>query len=518
MDDKFNVKNLDIKNFKVFDYTSWWSILFGSFIVWLLTFNHTCLDLVSTQKNNILVFSVLIYLIYLGYAIYNKKDAKTILGIIFLGGFLIRAYYTLVTPYNITKHDVGNFIGLNSSDISFGHAAYVEYLYKNGHLFDFDPRTVWSFYNPPCFYIIAAVVLKITTLFNVAEPLCYESVQIVTLFFSSLTIWTFYQIIKEFSISDKLVIVLMTFLSFHPFFFIMSVTFTNDCVTMYFMILAIWYTIRWQKTPSMKNIIVIAFAVGLAMASKLNSAVISFGIGIIFLYVFWNNRKSLKKYILQFTIFLLICAPIGLFYPIRNLIKFDMPLLYIQKLSTTDSQLISNSTIFSRIGIPSFEQISYAFITFNADIERNVWVQLIRTSLFDEITPDIGNSLFDANSLVIFWVSIILAIFMNIAFICIIRKDSTIKWELKLFLTIEYVTMLLSYIQFCMNEPFICTMNYRYIPISIIFPLIGTATWLQNRQINEIDKSKIIMKNILLCGILCFIVLAIITDMNLISL
>lgn len=517
MSDKVNLKDINIKELKFFNLTSWWPILLGSLIVWFLSCNQSFFDLMSLHKNNIAVFGIAIYFIFLVYAIYKKKDTKTILGIILLGGFLIRAYYTLAAPYGITKHDLGSFTGLNSDEISFGNAGYVDYLFKNGHLFDFDPRTVWSFYQPPFFYIVAAIILKITTLFNVAEPLCYESVQVATLFFSSLTVWTCYRIIKEFSISDKLVVVVTAFLSFHPFFSIMSVTLTNDCMAMYFMALAVWFTIRWQKSPTIKNIIVIALAVGLAMASKLNAAVISFGIGIVFLYVFWKNRKEFKKFILQFVIFLLICAPIGLYSPVRNYVKFDVPFSFIQELGMDNPQFIQNSTVLSRLGLPSFEQMSYAFPNFNTEIERNVWIQALRTSLFDELMPDVGSSLFGANSLVLLWTAIILAVFMNIAFIWHIFKDTNINTELQIFMLVEYVTMLISYAKFCMNQPFICTMNYRYISISLLFPLIGTALWLQDRQDKKLGRFGVIMKNVLVGGMLCFSVLAVIINMNLIS-
>ncbi len=471
----------------------------------------------AEYKNTILILFVIFYLGLLCYLYIKKKDTRTILGFILFGGFLIRAYYILAAPYNITKHDTGNFIGFDTNETGDGHFGYIEYLLKNHHLPDFDPRMRWSFYQPPGFYILSAIILGITRLFNVEMPLCYESIQVVTLLFSCLTVWTCFRILEEFDIPDKWMLILVALISVHPFYSIMSVTLTNDCMAMYFMALAIWYTIRWYKSPELKNILVIAVAVGIAMFTKINSAVIAFGIGFIFLYVLWKNFKKWKQFVVQFVLFLTVCAPIGLFYPIRNFIKFDMPFIWIQHMTETDPQYIQYSTIFSRLGIPSFKQMSYAFISYDTTLEQNVWIQALRTALFDELMPDIGSSLFGSSALVLLWISIVIAALMNIAFIWNIYKNSEMQLEIRIFFIIEYLSMLISYAKFCLDEPYICTMNYRYIPISMLFPVIGTAVWLKCHTDEKISDSDKRFKNILLYSSFCFIIMAIVINLDLIS-
>ncbi|MDE6635934.1 MAG: glycosyltransferase family 39 protein, partial [Lachnospiraceae bacterium] len=399
---------------KRWDITSWYLILAGCVIVWFLSCNKVCESYIAENKDILVVLTSIVYLMVFCSAIYRKRDTRTIIGLLLLGGFLLRAFYVLASAHYASMHDIGSFCGFDTTEFGDGHFGYIEYIYKNHDLPDCDPRTKWSFYNPPGFYIIASVILGITRFFHVEAPICYESLQVVTLFFSSMTVWTGYKIIKEFAISDRLTILFTAFLTVHPFYSIMAVSITNDCMAMYFMALAVWYTIRWYKSPELKKILVIAFAVGAAMFTKLNSAVISFGIGFIFLYVFWVNRQQWKKYLLQFTAFLSVCAPLWLYYPVRNLILFQMPLTYIQSIDTSADWLyISESGILSRLGVPSWEMINHAFNEFVPNLNSNVWVAMIRTSLFDELMPDVGDSLFGAIAQATLWIAIPLVILMN---------------------------------------------------------------------------------------------------------
>lgn len=512
------------------DAISWEPILIGSIAVWIMGCSQKLTDLIKQEKLMLLGVMVSCYLVAFFYIVIwkKKRDSKTILGLIFVGGFLLRAFYVLAAPYNITKHDTGSFIGFHTKESGEGHFGYIEYLYKNHCLPDFDPRTKYSFYNPPAFYVVEAIILGITRLFSVKTYLSYESLQVVTLFFSSLTIWTSYRILKEFEISDKWMVLWLTFLAAHPFYSIMAVTLNNDCMTMYFMSLAIWYTIRWHKSQKMKDIIIIALAVGVSMCTKLNAAVLSFGIGAVFicvfckkvcLYVYRGKKNNFRYILLQFLVFLMVCAPIGLFNPIRNMVKFDMPPGYIQKVSKNSVQFIADSTPVSRLGIPTWKQMSYSLICYDTEIERNVWIQMLRTALFDELNPDVGNSLVKSHASILLWLSILLVILFNGIFIRCIMQKNTMQQEIKLFLVVGYLALLVSYVVFCMKEPFICTMNYRYIPVAMLFPLIGTAVYIQKNEGNggrKMKKKNQFVINVLVYSMAWFVAKAVVINFDLI--
>ncbi len=505
-----------------FDLSSWYTVLIGTVLVWILSSIQPLYDAVTTHRNMVALLLVILYLTFCAHIVFKKgkKDTQTILGLLLLGGLLLRSYYVLVTPYDITIHDSGSFRGLDTDETAGGHFGYIDYLFKNHALPDFDPRERWSFYNPPGFHALGAVVLGISRLFRVPEPMCYETLQVITLCFSNLTVWTGVRILKEFAIKDKWLLLSAAFLSVHPFFAVMAVTLTNDCMAMYFMMLAVWYTIRWQNHPELKKIVVIALAVGLGMMTKLNAGLLAFAIGTVFLYVFVKNRREWKKFILQFVLFLVICAPLGLFSPARNMINYDMPLAYVQQVDTSDWKYMEDATFFSMFGLPPLEQMSSGFVTLDPGVDRNAWIQVLKTALYDELMPELGNSLFGACALALLWVSIVLAILMNAAFIFSICKRHIMKIETKLLCAITYVTLLVSFMSFCLKEPFTFTMEYRYISIALLFPLLGAALWLKNGSDHSLfqkKKSMRILKSVLIYGMVLFMVLAVIIHLDLIA-
>ncbi len=514
-----------VEKLKKINGTSWQPFFAGSLVVWVV--ECSSLGQVAAGRCRGL-FAVFLFACYVCVALYllawkRKRDSSTVLGLILWGGFLLRAYYVLAAPYDITNHDIGEFKGFDTNESGPGHFGYIEYLWKERRLPDFDPRTRWSFYNPPGFYIVGAVVLGAARLCGVNAPFCYEGLQAITLFFASLTVWTGYRILSEFSVKGRWLHLFVALLSLHPFYSIMSVTLTNDCMSMYFMALAAWYTVRWQKSKERKHIVVVALATGLAMFTKLNAAVIAFGIGIVFACAFWERlfgcilagkRREFAHLLVQFAVFLLISVPIGMFNPVRNMVNFKIPLAYVQQMGLNSTQYIPNQTVGSRLGIPSFQQMSYPFISYDTQVERNVWIQALRTALFDEIMPGVGaqavgGSTFQVAAKALLWVSIFLAILANAAlFWCLARKN-TIHLELKLFLFVGYAALLASYAQFCMKEPFICTMSYRYIPISMFFPLVGAAVCTDGRG----RKKKTPFEMALACSIVCFVGLSVIVDL-----
>ena len=490
---------------------SWYGVLLGCFLVWVLNSVPGIVNAVTAHKFRSAALIGLAYLLFCLYVVVLKKrrDPKTLLGLILLGGFLLRSLYVLAAPYNISKHDIGEFAGPDAPGTKGGHLGYIEYLYTYRHLPDFDPRDLWSFSNPPGFHILAAAAMGLSRLLGVQAPLRYESVQIVNLIFSNLTVLALCRILEEFSVKGKWLLLLGALLSFHPFFMILAVTANNDAMMTFFVALAILYTLRWRKAPGMRNILVIALAMGLAMLAKLNAATAAFGIGLVFLLVFWKNRRDWKNYFLQFAVFALICVPLGLAFPVRNMLRFQMPLLYVQQMSPTSTQYIGGASLLARL-VPGLRQWAYPFATFNAASETNIFVQTLRTALFDELQPGSGSVLFWIVGLLALWVSAALCLATHAALGWSLCKKGAMEKQLKPFLLVTYGGMLLFYLKFCLDEPFICTMNYRYLPLAILFPCIGAGVFAGQA------KGAGTVKKLLFGGICLFCALTVIVDVYLI--
>ncbi|WP_167958660.1 ArnT family glycosyltransferase [Anaerosporobacter faecicola] len=452
-------------------------IMIECWLTWICSSIPTVAEKIIYYRNYLFVVGVIgacMLIIIFKDKLKNRSNETWIL-LIIAAGVLLRGLYIISAPYDISKHDLGGFALSEDREIAGGHLGYMSYLYQYKHLPDFDPRTFWTFYNPPGFHLLGAIWYGINRFIGLSHDTCVENLQILTLAFSSGIVYLAYRIITEFFRKNKVTVLLVAFLSFFPFFTIMGAMLNNDCLAIFCSMLAILYTIRWYRKPSAKNILVIAVSMGYGMFTKLSVGLLAFPIGFAFISQLLIKKKEWKTILGQFLLFGVICVPLGLFNPIRNAILYKVPIAYVPQAG--GEQNFGYQPIWSRIGIPNLHQINYSFIQFDPEKETNMWVQLIRTGLFDEIQPPECTDLIHPIALLLFWLGLLLGV---ITIIMAIRSliDCKKRGILPLFFTILFGTLFISYIRFCINYPAICTMNFRYIVTIILLPSLVWTEYL----------------------------------------
>lgn len=479
----------------------------GCIVTWLINSIPSLSDKIIYYRSYIIgaVITLGFFCILLWKERLATANFETLVFLILISGFIMRAFYVLVAPYDSSKHDLGIFTLAGSNNIDNGHLGYISYLYNFRHLPDFDPRLKWAFYNPPGFHIISALWYGLNRILGFSSEVSLENLQILTLAFSTGIVIVAYKILIEFFEKNKILLIVLSFLSYFPFFTILGSTLNNDCLATLCSMIAILYTIRWYRNQNLKNISVVAISLGFGMFTKLNVGLLAFAIGFVFIYGFIKNIKEYKGYIMQFSLFGLICIPLGLFWPIRNYILYHMPITYIPRVGSV-RQYIGDHSVISRIGLPSLKQISYPFIRFDSGIEHNIWVQLVRTGLFDEIMPPDATDLIHPLALVFFWISLILGVITIVLFIRTLRNKKILGTQMKLFFSIIFATLMISFIRFSYSYPHICTMNFRYVVPIILMPCIAWGSYL-----NEGTNGR--LSNRILTSLLgCFICLSVIVN------
>lgn len=457
---------------------SWQVILLACVLVWAVSCFPPALDAVMHNSLELGILLILVLGVVFVRMKYIRKNAapEKIYSLILFGSLLLRMVVALAITYGETNHDVGEFSGMGELS-GTGFFGYIEYICTHGRLPDFDPRTAWSFYNPPGFPLLAAAVLKITDLLGVEAPYCYEALQCVPFLFSALTIWTMGKILEAFPMKARWRNILMALLALHPYFFLSGATLTNDAMSTYFSVLCVWLTIRWYQKQSLGNILLLALSLGMAMFTKLNAGLVGFGIAFVFLYAFFTGREGRMKYVPQYLAFLGVSVPLAFYYPIKNKLLYDMPLFYVQQLERDNPQLITGVGGIDRLLFPSIHSLMRPFSSIDPNVENNIWVEMIRSSLFDErYTDEPGLSGLLATA--IFWLGILLAVVMLVFLIKMVLHSKALPLWQRCFVGIAYFSALLCYVVFCFNEPFVCTMHYRYVATLIIFPAVCTGVWL----------------------------------------
>jgi hypothetical protein len=474
--------------------------------------------------------AVILVLGIIAIALFTSKALKGALGLeqgilyVIFGGMLMRVGYVLNMDIWTLQNDGGTFTGFGTAQINNGHIGYVEYIYKFFHIPDMDPYEYFGYYHPPLHHIIEAIWMTIQRLIGVPEPLAFENMQVPTLIYSALCMIVMLHILEESGVGEKLVMFGMLLFAFHPRMMVLAGSVNNDILALLLLLTTIWRTLVWIRERSFKNIILIALSLGFGMISKLNTAICAFSIALIFVIVLIDiirkkNLVTIKKTLLEFVVFGVICVPIGLSYIVRNLVLFgEKPGIPSPALIPNESVMYTGEfSVWSIIGIPSIADlhIDFPFHPLSAKVIHNTWVILFQTGLFAEAYPTTIHGFPLAFAQVAYVASIILAVVTTVVFIVgytvrVVKlfgqaKAAGAAWSAviaqgaqgpvtppesaieaakvgdaqavmglrDLFLLSTYVFMLLSFCLYVFKYPYTCSSDFRYMTASLVFTSIG---------------------------------------------
>ncbi len=440
-----------------------------------------------------------------------KNDGNNIDKFILLSGLMLRLMYIYYTPIDVRQHDVHQFFQNQG-----GHSDYILYLYENHALPDFDPRTIFQFYHPPLQHIICALWLSFVKLLGFSiEDAGVNTLQFLTVFYSFLFAVLACKTFKRLNLTPKTVSFCTAVVTFHPTLIIMSGSINNDMLSSLFGMSAIYFTVKWADKKDFKSIIMIALSVGLGMFTKLSVGLLAPAIAAVFICVFIKNFSQWKKFILQFLGFGIVCVPVGLFWSVRNYVKFGISPSYVPELGENSEQYI-DKTAFERLfnwQLFQFESPFTQWEWFGASYnEFNPIIALWKNSMFDELTFFDGVITMQAFCTALFFSGVLLSLF-SVAALIIMWLNDEVKIENKLLITIISVTIFGNYVNFCLRYPQVCTQNMRYCVPLIFAGAAACGMWL-DRAGGNYEKIRfkitcILKKNILaFCGFSVFVYIA----------
>ncbi len=403
----------------------------------------------------------------------KKMTCENAIILIFLAGIIIRFTYVLYTSAQARQHDVYGF----END---GHSGYIKYLFDNNFkLPDFDPTLIDQFYHPPLHHLISAAWWKILSNLGVLDYYAQESIQTLTLFYSICCSILTYKILRKFNVKGLTLVALFAIISFHPTFIIFSASINNDILSVTLMLSALYTSLKWFESQKLKDILLTGLFIGLAMFTKLSAYMICVPIAILFAVKFFQNLKEYKKYLIQFGLFLLICAPIALFWSVRNAVLYNVPINFVQKLGEDSWQYVGNHTVIERLFDFSpklFESVfdQWLYRGNNLYNEYNPMISLLKTSMFEEFINDTAFKNITLVSIILFYSNIIIVLVSLVALgylVFAMIKDRKVCFR-TLSIMIAWLAMVVFYYIFCFEFPHHCTENIRYVSPTIIFGLI----------------------------------------------
>ncbi len=446
-------------------------------------------------ENHIKIITIVSILLVVGiyYAVKQIKKLrikyKDIVLIIMILGILIRVMYIIYTPITERQHDV---YSINDQ----GHLGYIYTIYQTGKLPDTNSI---QFYHPPLFHLIAAGWLKVNDLFNVGLDRSIEGIQIITAIFSSLIMLVAYRIVEKIEIRNIYKILIMAVMAFHPTFIILAGSINNDVLMILLSFYIILYLIKWNDDPNIKNTIILAIITGCAVMTKVSGAIMAVPIMYTFIKrifeVYKVEKKNLLRLFGKFLLFGVISLPLGLWHPMRNLIMFNQKIGWV--LLPAEGLYVGQYSIFERFLSISFKELfGYTYCAIPGD--HNIFSYIVKTSILGEFTYNNGIGVY------VSLFKIINLIIISITIICIfillkkIKKNNNNSFITEILL-ITFFINIVSYYNFNIQYPYICTMDFRYIVPTIFTGIVAVCVVLDEFIKNDIIKELIEYMIILFC-------------------
>ena len=388
----------------------------------------------------------------------GRLDHEHVIMMLFIAGFWVQFCYVQYTDVTLRQNDVGYFL---ENQFEPHHAGYIDYIRHYGWIPSADVREMDQWYHPPLHHLICAYFMRLYGTVFPGLTRNYEVLQLLTLMYSFLSVVFMRRIIRLFDITESTDRIITAFLVSFPIFIINAGELNHDILSVMFFVMSVYFIFRWYKGEK-KNLFIAlsALCIGLGMMTKLSVWLAAVPVGTVLLAELINTRGRKLKLWGQYLMFGAISFPLGLWFPLRNLIGWGVPLTYIP-VPIYDGSLAQYG-VFLRL-FDFFGNSGYYNIPYFA-----LW-----SSLFDDDDYR-ANPVWGLMSFAIFMIFILLVLiaFAGIIYMTYKALKKRRDVALSLALVLMVVAELVSYTIFCFEFPYICTMNFRYIiPVTITFAL-----------------------------------------------
>lgn len=423
----------------------------------------------------------------------RKKDKlteeKVVFAIIF-AGMVFHCCYVLLTGLYERQHDEGVYTGIASSQINPGHLGYIEYIYKFHKLPDMDPYELFSYYHPPLHYALSGFWLILLTSLGMTEELAFENLQALPLFYSGLLMLFTYLILKKTGAKGNGLYIGLLLVSMHPALMVMSGSINNDMLSTLMLACCILSTLCYIRERSLKNLILIALSIGFGMLCKINTAIMAFPIGIVFLMdlmeaVCGGDGRGIIRRMKNYVLFGVTSAVIGLSWIVRNVIRFHVK-PGISSATEASVMYTGDYSVWARVGIPAFMDwhFDFPFHPLSGDAIHNTWIIMLQTSLFTEIYPMGLSGIPLVLCQITYIMAIIFAVLSALLFLVTqykkfrnrkVKSPACTNAYDAVFLSSGYLAFLLSFAAFTLKYPYTCSSDFRYIVICLVYIAIGMS-------------------------------------------
>lgn len=430
----------------------------------------------------------MIYMLFL--KITKRLNASRAVRLVFIMGCVMRIGYMLYTPVDVRGHD------LFELDVkAYGKAGYLLRLVLEGRL---PESNTLQLYQQPFFYIAGAAASRvINTLLGCTDMFSLvDAAKTVSCAASCLTLAVVERLFGACGISEKGTLTGMVLAAFTPVCYLTAGRVSEDAVITLFMTAALLYTLYWEKTPDWRNTVILALLYGFGMMTKISMAVPALYTAWVFAKKVYGDRKNRGLYG-KLVVFGCISLPLGLWYSLRNMVKFHQGITYVLMQDTQGPVYRGKVSLMQRFLIPDVGNMldtPYA----NALQDHNLFVYLLKSELFGEFT-------YQLPEWIPYWLLLAsLVLTLTAAGYCLWIllhfKSSRAALAPAVWMVMFAGFAVKSYLSY----PFACTMDFRYYIILTVCKAILIGRLSDRAALGKVSDEAILLQGIVKKAVICF--------------
>ena len=390
----------------------------------------------------------------------GEREEKILRWILWLG-CIMRIGYTFYNGVFSRVHDVWYYDDYTQNS----KASYLMWLIERGKL----PDTYeGQLYHQPFSYLFTAGVCKILQLMTYDRNIYFIGSiggKLGSCMASCMTLLFSLKLCKELKMKAENKILAMWFVAFLPGMYLAAGRIGEDAFSCLFAVMEIYTALKWYHNSNIRNTIYTAIAFGFGLQTNL-SCILPMGLLVILvLEKMVGDHDAVKKYIGQTAIFAGIAAPLGMWFYVRNAIRFGIPFTYINEQEVGNILWTGEHSLWERFAPINWRNLissPYA----NAYEDYNLSTYFLKSEIFGEFSFEMGKVI--PYTLLI--INLLMTIFL-IAFmfrLIIKREKEHDEWALMGMFAFYLLFICYSYYK----EPFGCSMDARYFLIVPILKVV----------------------------------------------
>ena len=446
-----------------------------------------CLFLMLWQMLFAGVFGVFGVGIALYFGWLYKKKCLSVFDVVFGLSMGFNLWYVANLGINVRQYDYFNF---------FMHAVY----FVENDFFVAQPIMYLKsvYFQPPLWGLIGGMVAKIGMLLGLSREEGFDALRYISLF-SILGVYIVaFEFLKKFNFKKNIWLLGWSGFVFLPIHTILAGLNNNDALVYFLMVAIFAKGYEWYVNDDWKNSFIIAGLLAGAGMVKFSGLMMLSYLGVLGIIKLCKreNKKEPKLWGEFFVIGLggVIGFAWGIFLLYFGLALVPPP----QDVYFQDMQGVN---IWDRLfDFSSFGSV-FADVRHGV-IEKNVWLSLVKTSVFGEWAWN-GNGV----EVLVYVMAILIALFVVFSFGSVLKYPLGIDFGLNAGVIVLLFAIFVSWALFWLEFPYFCSTEFRYVVGGILPAFLWMMNWFEQKNLpKSVGK---IVASLIVCFGICWVIVVI---------